>query len=281
MTCGFPTTPERIVVDGVALDTDPSTVASGVTFCFTERTGGVSTGPFSSLNLGFKGGDDPDRVRENRRRVLVAMGAGDLLAGLVVPNQVHGDTVAVVRDGEDELPACIDEGADAVVCTAHDRAVMLLFADCAPVVLVAPRGFAVVHSGWRGTLAGIAGKAAGVLAREAGCGAGELAAYIGPHISREAYEVSMELAETFEGRFGPTARCGERHLDLGACIAASLGEAGLEASRIVDSGLCTASLTGRFFSHRAEHGNTGRHAAVAFMRAEGVAVGDRLRKDGR
>ena len=66
MTCGFPTTPERIVVDGVALDTDPSTVASGVTFCFTERTGGVSTGPFSSLNLGFKGGDDPDRVRENR-----------------------------------------------------------------------------------------------------------------------------------------------------------------------------------------------------------------------
>ena len=158
---------------------------------------------------------------------------------------------------------------------------MLLFADCAPVVLVAPRGFAVVHSGWRGTLAGIAGKAAGVLAREAGCDAGELAAYIGPHISREAYEVSMELAETFEGRFGPTARCGERHLDLGACIAASLGEAGLEASRIVDSGLCTASLTGRFFSHRAEHGNTGRHAAVAFMRAEGGTVGDRLRKDGR
>ena len=128
---------------------------------------------------------------------------------------------------------------------------------------------------------GVINEQAAVLAREAGCDAGELAAYIGPHISREAYEVSIELAETFEGRFGPTARCGERHLDLGACIAASLGEAGLEASRIVDSGLCTASLTGRFFSHRAEHGNTGRHAAVAFMRAGGGAVGDCLRKDGR
>lgn len=279
MTCGFPSTPERIVVDGVALDSDLSTVASGVTFCFTERTGGVSTGPFASLNLGYKGGDDPACVDENRRRVLCALGAPDLIGGLVVPNQVHGDTVAVVR-GDGVLPPCLAEGADAVVCTAPDRAVMLLFADCAPVVLVAPGGFAVVHSGWRGTLAGIAGKAARVLAGEVGCGTGELSAYIGPHISGEAYEVSAELLGTFEERFGSVARYGERHLDLAACIEASLGEAGLDRARVVDARLCTATLTDRFFSHRAEHGNTGRHAAVAFMRT-GSEGSQGLRKDGR
>lgn len=266
VTCGEPTTPERIVIDGVALDTDRSAAGSGVTFCFTERTGGVSTGPFTSLNLGLKGGDDPACVRENRRRVMAALGAEDLLAGLVVPNQVHGDEVALVERADGPLPVLIDEGADAVVCTVPGRAVMLLFADCAPVVLVAPGGFAVVHSGWRGTLAGIAGKAARELARAAGCPTSTLAAYIGPHISGEVYEVSPELLERFAGRFGNCAQAGPRRLDLTACIGASLVEAGVPAGRVVDAGLCTATRTDRFFSHRAEHGRTGRHAAVAFMR---------------
>lgn len=267
MTCGEPKTPERIVVDGVALDTDRTAAGSGVTFCFTERIGGVSTGAFASLNLGAKGGDDPACVRENRRRAMAALGAEDLLGGLVLPNQVHGDTVAVIDDPAAPLPACVEEGADAVVCTVPDRAVMLLFADCAPVVLVAPGCFAVVHSGWRGTLAGIAGKAAGVLAQAGRCDVGEVAAYIGPHISGAAYEVSQELLDRFTGRFGPCAQAGPRHLDLEACIRASLVEAGVAASRVVDAGLCTAGRTDRFFSHRAEHGRTGRHAAVAFMRS--------------
>lgn len=262
---GVPQVPERFVVDGVALDTDRAAAGSGVTFCFTERTGGVSARPFQSLNLGTKGGDDPSAVRENRRRVLSAMGAPDLFETLVLPSQVHGDTVAVVDGGP--LPAAIEEGADAVVCTVPDRAVMLLCADCAPVVLVVQGGFAVAHSGWRGTLAGIAGAAARVLARATGRPCGEMAAYIGPHISADAYEVSPELAARFAERFGERAVAGERHLSLAACIRASLGEAGVPGDRVVDAGLCTAAHTDRFFSHRAEHGRTGRHGAVAFMRA--------------
>lgn len=268
MTCGIPTVPERIVINGVALDTDRNAAGSGVTFCFTERTGGVSNQQFASLNLGTKGGDDPAAVAENRRRVLAALGAEDLLPGLVVPNQVHGDTVALIQTPRAPLPACVDEGADAVVCTVPDRAVMLLFADCVPVVLVAPGGFAVVHSGWRGTLAGIAGKSAGVLCDACGCAPSAVCAYIGPHISGEAYEVSAELLERFEGRFGPCARApypGER-LALAPCVRASLVEAGVPARNVVDAGLCTASNTERFFSHRAQNGATGRHAAVAFMR---------------
>ncbi len=267
MTCGMPMSPERVVIDGVALDTDPSAAGSGVTFCFTERTGGVSSSPYTSLNLGGRCGDDPACVQENRRRVLAAMDAEELMDSLVIPDQVHGDTVAVLTDPFAPLPACISEGADAVVCTVTECAVMLLYADCAPVVLVVPGGFAVVHSGWRGTLAGIAGKAAHSLASAAGVDEAAISAYIGPHITGPAYEVSADLLAQFEDRFGPVARTSERHLNIAGCITASLVEAGLVPERICDCGLCTATLTDRFFSYRAEGGHTGRHGAVAFMRS--------------
>ncbi len=258
--------PQRYVINGVALDTDRTAAESGVTFCFTERAGGVSPAPYASLNLGAKGGDDPANVLENRRRVMAALGAEDLFEGLVIPNQVHGDTVALI-DGSGALPASMEKGADAVVCTVRDQAVMLLFADCLPVVLVGPGGFAVAHSGWRGTLAGIAGKTATALAQACGCPPSELTAYIGPHISRDAYEVSPELLGTFTDRFGEVALGKPRCLDLAGCVRASLGEAGVTAERIWDAGLCTAARTDRFFSHRMEKGKTGRHGAVAFMRA--------------
>ncbi len=258
--------PQRYVINGVALDTDRTAAGSGVTFCFTERTGGVSPAPYASLNLGAKGGDDLANVKENRRRVLASLGAEDLFEGLVIPNQVHGDTVAVL-DGRGGLPASLETGADAVVCTVPDQAVMLLFADCLPVVIVGPGGFAVAHSGWRGTLAGIAGKTAGMLAEACGCAPADLVAYVGPHISGTAYEVSPELLEDFADRFGAVAYGAPRCLDLAACVRASLGEAGVPADRIWDAGLCTAALTDRFFSHRMEQGMTGRHGAVAFMRA--------------
>lgn len=266
--CCVPQTPERLVINGVALDTDRTAAGSGVTFCFTERIGGVSHEPYASLNLGLKGGDDAASVEENRRRVLEALGALYCADDLVIPRQVHGDTVAVLSDPDAALPPEIESGADAVVCTLRNRPVMLLFADCVPVVLVAPGAFAVAHSGWRGTLAGIAGKTARVLAEAAGCSIHQVSAYIGPHISAEAYEVSHELLERFEERFGVCARGEkERHLDLDACVRASLIEAGVPTERVVSAGLCTAALTDRFFSHRAEHGITGRHAAVAFMPA--------------
>ena len=79
---------ERHLRGGVALLTDER-VGGGVTFAFTERTGGVSAAPYSSLNLGGRCGDDPRAVAENRRRALVALGAEGLLDRLVEPRQVH------------------------------------------------------------------------------------------------------------------------------------------------------------------------------------------------
>ena len=133
-------------------------VEGTIAFGFTERTGGVSTPPFASLNLGAHVGDDPQAVAENRRRVLRAVGASSCAENLLVPNQVHSDHVAVVRSSDPSVleaaRAEIADGSDAIVCTAPDVPVMLCFADCVPVILTAPGGFAVVAFGLEGHVCG-------------------------------------------------------------------------------------------------------------------------------
>ena len=258
----------RYQAGAVTLLSDAS-VGGGVTFAFTERTGGASEAPYASLNLGTACGDDPARVAENRRRALAAMGAEDVAARLVGPHQVHGDAVVRVSSGSPEdvarAQAAAAAGADAVVCTVPGVPVLLCFADCVPVVLACAGGFAVAHSGWRGTIARIAGKAARELADAAGVGTQGVTAYVGPHIGYQDYEVSPELAERFCAEFGPEAAPDGRHLDLGLCVRLALAEAGLEPGHIVEAGVSTAGTTARFFSYRAEKGRCGRHAAVAVM----------------
>ncbi|QOY60064.1 laccase domain-containing protein [Thermophilibacter immobilis] len=259
---------DRYHVGDVTLLSD--TAGEGVAFAFTERTGGVSATPYASLNLGSRCGDDPACVAENRRRALAALGAADLAARLVCPHQVHGDRVVVVRSGApDEVSRAqkgAETGADAVVCVAEDVPALLCFADCVPVVLVAPHGFAVVHSGWRGTLARISATAARTLANEAGCATSELLAYVGPHVGACDYEVSDELAARFVAEFGGVV-CQGRHLDLSRAVRAALAEAGVGAQAVAEVTASTASSTGRFFSYRSEDGACGRHGALALMRS--------------
>lgn len=242
----------------------------GVIAAFTERTGGVSKPPFASLNLGPHVGDDLSAVVENRRRVLAALGCADDLGNLLVPNQVHGDRVVVVTDGSCEglagTRARIAEGADAIVCTVPNVPVMLCFADCVPVVLTCPGGFAVVHSGWKGTIARISAKAASALCEAAKCPAGSVRAYIGPHILGDEYEVSSELMGRFRAEFGWDDDGGSRMLDLGRAIGQALADVGVPGGAVFDLGLSTVRDNARFFSYRAEEGVCGRHAAVAVMR---------------
>ena len=244
-----------------------------VRFGFTERTGGVSQPPYGSLNLGSHVGDDPVAVRENRFRVLEALGTGEDADRLLVPNQVHGDHVVCIQERTPEALARVREeiarGADGIICTVPHVPVMLCFADCVPVVITSPHAVAVVHSGWKGTYAGIAGKAARMLVEHTGCAATELAAFIGPHILGDEYEVSEELMGRFRERFGAVCAADERLLDLAACIRASLVQAGVAADAVRDPRFSTMSLNDRFYSYRAEHGSCGRHAAVAIV--EGTA----------
>lgn len=251
---------------GVTLLGDPHR-PGGVTFGFLERTGGFSTGSYASLNLGTNCGDDPEVVERNRRLALRALGAENLFASLVSPLQVHGDHVVTIgadRQVDDALDEA-HQGADAIVCVQRDVPVLLCYADCVPIILVAPEGFAVVHSGWKGTLLRIAAKALDELVRVCDCSTQDVAAYVGPHIGRVDYEVSSDILERFAEAFGPRVLGKKGTLDLGLAVRMALEERGVAPSMIVEVRESTASTTDRFYSYRAENKTCGRHGAIACM----------------
>jgi polyphenol oxidase len=206
----------------------------GGTALFTTRRGGVSEGPYASLNLGLWTDDDAGRVRDNRERVRAEVGAERLAQG----RQVHGTRVVVDAEGIEE--------ADGQVTTAPGVAAIVLVADCLPVALAGPERVAMVHAGWRGL-------AAGVL--ESGVEAtGAVAAAIGPGIGPCCYEVGDDVRAVFG--------TSERTLDLKAIARARLEAAGVRD--IHDCGLCTSCDAERFFSHRRDCGVTGRQAGLAW-----------------
>ena len=258
----------RYEKDGVTLLGDVNH-PGGVTFAFTERTGGVSKSPYASLNLGTHVGDTLEDVQENRRLVLKALGMEHLKDRLLVPNQTHSDVVVVVDDNSsytiERIRTIISNGCDAIVVGVCDVPVMLCYADCVPVILVAPSGFAVVHSGWRGTLARISARALDELCRVSQCSPEDVKAYIGPHIRPTEYEVSQDLINTFISSFGPEIEETKRHLNLSKAIQIALLESGMLEENILDCGISTLQECERFFSYRAEEGLCGRHGAVACL----------------
>jgi polyphenol oxidase len=201
---------------------------------FTTRRGGVSTGPFASLNLGLWTDDHAANVQANRERVRAQAGVERLAEG----RQVHGARVVVDAPGIEE--------ADGQATTALGVAAIVLTADCLPVALARPGAVAMVHAGWRGL-------AEGVL--EAGVAAtGAVVAAIGPGIGPCCYEVGDEVRAVFG--------TSERTLDLKAIARARLEAAGVDT--VHDCGLCTACDAERFFSHRRDRGVTGRQAGLAW-----------------
>ena len=258
---------EHVERGGLPLLTDEALYeACGVRIAFTGRAGGVSEGACASLNTGANTDDDPRSVAANRRTVLDAIGAHAL--PLIVPKQVHETRVVRIDDYPDVGRASFEaaEGADAVQVAVPDVAAMLNFADCLPLILVAPSGrFAIVHAGWRGAVARIASKAVCSLAQ---CWEGEdpatFNAYIGPHIGLECFEVGEDVADTFEAEFGEEVVTEDRHVDLSLVVRCDLERAGLLPERIVDCDVCTVCHSDEYFSFRATDGVCGRQAAVAY-----------------
>ncbi|HZR11386.1 MAG TPA: peptidoglycan editing factor PgeF [Myxococcales bacterium] len=243
--------------------------AAGVPHGFSVRTGGVSSGAFSSLNLGLSVGDDEAAVRENHDRLREAAGLSGRIA---TGNQVHGDRVVDARLRE-IFPSteAQEDGADALLALA-EGAVGVRVADCVPVLLQAGEAVAAVHSGWRGTRLQIAGRAVRALQHASGANPAEVLAAIGPCIGRCCYEVSPELAAAFRAMFGPEAaddpaKNPKPHLDLRYCVERSLLQAGVREERIEQVEGCTSCDIDSFFSHRRDKGRTGRH--LAFIEARG------------
>ena len=244
--------------------------ATATRLLFTTRGGGVSEPPYDTLNLGDHVNDDLAAVEENRRSLMEAMGvdAADQ-ARLIVPNQVHGDKVVTVGEDVDAAHFAAREGTDGIVCSRAGVPVLLCFADCVPVIIVAPSGaYAVLHAGWRGALAGIPGKGLAALAKAAACEPQDCNAYVGPHIGSCCYETSQEILDSFTQRYGAACDAGARKLDLSFAVEASLLGAGASKRRIVVAEECTSCNNELFYSYRADGGVTGRHGAFAYRGAE-------------
>ena len=258
-----------------------STRPGGVTSCYGGRT----------LNLGFTGDDSREHVEENRRRLLASLGATTKSKPwpLVALRQVHSDMVHVVRSLNPSLLT-----GDGLITSLPGVALGILTADCFPVLLVDAKNRAVgaFHAGWRGTVARIAEKGLGLMRREFGTLPKDVRAAIGPGIQQCCYQVGEELRAKFESQFAYGSRlfrevqesdpvrekypllfmnqrapghgdpCLQLHLDLREANRRQLLAAGVPEKQITALKDCTSCDTGKFFSHRAEKGRTGRMMAV-------------------
>ncbi len=237
--------------------------ASGI---FTTRFGGLSKPPYDSLNLGSGGGDDPDDVELNRRRLVEALG---LKPGSIRGvRQVHGSDVFVMTDPDGRMPSI---GYDAIITNVAGAAISVLTADCVPILLYDPVRHAVgaVHAGWSGTVNGVVGRAVRAMEREYGSDPADVMAVIGPSIGPCCYEVDEKvvapLKDNISGGGGLIfpSRPGHWQLDLWEANTRLLMSAGVGRANITVMGLCTSCNTDKFFSHRKSGGATGRMMAVA------------------
>jgi polyphenol oxidase len=224
---------------------------------FSTRAGGVSEGPFSSLNLGIFTGDEPDRVVENRRRLCAAREVDPEHATMAW--QQHGGEVRRARPESIVDPGLRHDPCDGLWSDEPGQAMLLLTADCLPIALVRLEGerpaLAVLHAGWRGLLAGIV--PAGVAALG---GAGAVAAAVGPAIGPCCYEVRDDVAEPVTAALGP-GLVRDGRLDLWEAAERALRAAGV--ARVERFDLCTSCSPDLFFSHRRDAGVTGRQGVLA------------------
>lgn len=254
---------KRITVNGVAsYRFDDLDGAEGLYHAVLTRIGGVSRGPYATLNLGHGVGDDPAAVEENHRRALGPLGLD--LDAVVSPWQVHGAAVGVVGT---EARGTVLRETDALVTATPGVPLLMRFGDCAPVLLFDParRAVGLAHAGWRGVVAGVVRASVETMAEGLGCEPSHIWAGIGPTIGPCCYEVGGGVAREVSAAC-PAGACvvrpvnGRVHADLPAAVEAQLRAAGVE--RIEHAGLCTSCRVDEFFSHRAEDGRTGRFGVV-------------------
>ena len=215
---------------------------------FSTARGGVSSGPYASLNLGMLTDDAPENVTENRRRL--GERVGHPWPRFCYGRQVHGTTVRRATEPPSAERPYTEEDGQATALA--DAAAIVFVADCLPVLLAADGAVAALHCGWRPLAGGIVDEGVRALA-EVG-GAGPLTAALGPSARGCCYEVGEEVHEHFAAY---DARDG-RNLDLAVVARAQLEAHGIE---VLDTGLCTI-CDERFFSHRRDKGITGRQAGV-------------------
>ena len=236
-----------------------TTAPHGVSVSFSSRAGGVSEGPYESLNLGLGTGDDAERVLRNRGLYCAAVGIETCRTRSL--RQVHGTEV----HRADEIPVTFADAAsapdgDALWTDTPGVGLVSFGADCLTIVIARADGscLATAHAGWPGLLAGVIERAAAVVRQDSLV---PLIAAIGPSASPSAYEVGPDVARPLVARFGDAALRGQ-NADLWACGELALRSAGV--AHVDLAGLCTITDE-RFFSHRRTGLPRGVQGVLAFL----------------
>lgn len=219
---------------------------------FTTRAGGVSEGPFESMNLGRRTGDEVERVDENRRLLCAELDADE--QDLTLGYQTHSTVVNRAEAGSRGAPG------DGLWTDEAGIPMLALGADCALIAMARTNGsepaLAVLHAGWRGLLDGIVESAAQILGPE-------FAAVVGPTIGPCCYEVGEEVARPYRERFGDRI-VNDRKLDLWSAAEQAALEAG--ASTVDRLDLCTRCNADLFFSERRTGRPRGTHGVLGLVR---------------
>lgn len=242
----------------------------GLSHGFTARTGGVSEGSFSSLNLTYGKHDPHENVRENFRRF--CLGAGLEYENMVIVSYEHGTNVVKVTKADrgrgldphkTPLPKCdglITNEKNVVLVTSH--------ADCGAYFVFDPkkRAIGLAHAGWKGTLGRIGARVIEKMCSEYGCEPKDMLVSTGPCICVDHYEVDEALAKQFADEF-KTDECikpgrpGKAQLDINVAAAVQFLEAGIKKENLNIMDCCTYEHEELLFSHRRDNGVTGDMAA--------------------
>lgn len=249
---------------------------SSISHLFTTRTGGVSRGIYSSLNLSFVRGDEQDAVYENYRRVAKVLGTD--AEHIVCSDQTHTVNIRYVTKadaGKGVTVAKDYSDIDGLITDQPGLCLATFYADCVPLYFVDPtkKVIGLAHSGWRGTVECMGAHMVKAMEERFGCDPKDIIAAIGPSICQSCYEISEEVAVKFQGGFWedkevllPGKAPGKYQLDLWKANEEVLKSSGILPENIDVTDVCTCCNSEYLFSHRASHGQRGNLGAFLMLR---------------
>jgi YfiH family protein len=233
------------------------------------RNGGFSPYPWESLNFGASVGDDIGRVQKNKQLAFAGLGIDQ--GSIFDVYQIHSSTI--VRTDRPRLPGEPHNKADGILTNTPGVSLLMRFADCVPILLFDPveRAIGLVHAGWIGTINRIVAKAIELMVTNFKSVPRNLIAAIGPSIGPDHYAVKSDVIELVSSNFKDCAHeliiehQGKKHFDLWKANEITLRQSGVQ--NIENSKLCTYCKMDEFYSHRGEHGKTGRFGVVLGLSA--------------
>lgn len=271
----------EITKDGVTWLSFPALEETGlVTHAFSTRMGGVSRGPYATMNFSYTRGDDPEDVKENYRRMAAALGVD--MDRMVLTWQTHTTNVRVVSEKDFGKGVVCDRDyrdVDGLITNLPGVTLVTFFADCVPLYFVDKKNRAIglSHSGWRGTVKRMGAVTLEQMASEFGTDPKDVVACIGPSICQDCYEVGAEVIEEFKNTFDQKYHKtlfyekpgGKFQLNLWEANRIILAEAGVPEEYISVTDICTHCNPNLLFSHRRSADKRGN--LCAFLCLNGVS----------